>query len=246
MHATGYKSNNKNFANYNARFYEGRYVNGIIAGKMTKTNILGYVAAFPIPEVIHGIDAFTLGARSVNPKAEVRVIWVNSWYDPGKEREAVLTLISQNADVLMHHTDSTAIVQAAQEKGKYAFAYHSDMSKYGPDAQLSATIHEWGDYYTETMKAVLAGTWKPKNVWGGYSVEMIRTAPPNKVVPADLVAAVQKVEASMKANAFNPFTGPIKNQDGKIVVPAGQVMTDAEIGKIDFYVEGVASKLPKK
>ena len=246
FHGTGYKSNDTNFANYNARFYEGRYVNGIVAGEMTKTNILGYVAAFPIPEVIQGIDAFTLGARSVNPKVEVRVIWVNTWYDPGKERAAALTLLSQNADVLMHHTDSTAIVQAAQEKGKYAFGYHSDMSKYGADAQLSATIHEWGNYYTESMKAVLAGNWKPKNIWGGYSVEMIRTAPLNKAVPANVVAAVQKVEASIKANTFNPFTGPIKNQDGVVVVPAGQVMTDAEIGKLDFFVEGVASKLPKK
>jgi simple sugar transport system substrate-binding protein len=213
---------------------------------MTKTNILGYVAAFPIPEVIQGIDAFTLGARSVNPKVEVRVIWVNTWYDPGKERAAALTLLSQNADILMHHTDSTATVQAAQEKGKYAFGYHSDMSKYGPDAQLSATIHEWGDYYTESMKSVLAGTWKPKNVWGGYSVGMIRTAPLNKAIPANVVAEVQKIEASLKANKFNPFTGPIKNQDGVVVVPAGQVMTDAEIGKLNFFVEGVASKLPTK
>ena len=144
LHATGYKMG-PNFGIYNARFYEGRYLNGVIAGKMTKTNILGYVAAFPIPEVLQGINAFTRGARSVNPKAEVRVIWTSSWYDPGKEREAATTLISQNADVLTHHTDSTAVVQTAEEKGKYAFAYHSDMSKYGPKAQLSATTHHWGE-----------------------------------------------------------------------------------------------------
>ena len=141
MHATGYKTG-PNFGIYNARFYEGRYLNGVIAGKMTKSNILGYVAAFPIPEVLQGINAFARGARSVNPKAEVRVIWVNSWYDPGKEREAALTLMSQNADIVTHHTDSTAVVQAAEEKGKYAFGYHSDMSKYGPKAHLTATTHQ--------------------------------------------------------------------------------------------------------
>ncbi len=148
VHATGYKTG-PNFGIYNARFYEGRYLTGVIAGRMTKTNILGYVAAFPIPEVLQGINAFARGARSVNPKAEVRVIWVNSWYDPGKEREAALTLMSQDADIVTHHTDSTAVVQAAEEKGKYAFGYHSDMSKYGPegaphgdDAPVGRLLHQ--------------------------------------------------------------------------------------------------------
>ncbi len=148
MHATGYKTG-PNLGIYNARFYEGRYLSGVIAGKMTKTNILGYVAAFPIPEVLQGINAFTRGARSVDPKAEVRVIWTNSWYDPGKEREAANTLIAQGADVITNHTDSTSVVQAAEEKGKYAVGYHSDMSKYGPKAQLTATTHQWGDFYTK-------------------------------------------------------------------------------------------------
>src|SRR6267154_4406368 len=154
-HATDYKSD-KNVGIYNARFYEGRYLAGIVAGKMTKSNIAGYVAAFPIPEVVMGINAFTRGMKSVNPKAEVKVIWVNSWFDPGREREAADTLLSQGADVITHHTDSTAVVQVAEEKGKYAFGYHSDMSKYGPKAQLSATTHQWGAYYTKVANAVIA------------------------------------------------------------------------------------------
>lgn len=244
-HATGYKTG-PNFANYNARFYEGRYLTGVIAGRMTKTNILGYVAAFPIPEVLQGINAFTLGARSVNPKAEVRVIWVNSWYDPGKEREAALTLLSQNADILNQHTDSTAVVQAAEEKGKYAFGYHSDMSKYGPKAQLTATTHQWGDYYTKTVSEVIAGTWKPTSIWGGYKEGMIKLAPLNPVIPADVKAEVGKLEDALKAGKFQPFTGPIKDQDGKERLAAGKTMPDDVLGKMDYYVEGVASKLPKK
>ena len=164
MHATGYKTG-PNLGIYNARFYEGRYLAGVIAGKMTKSNVLGYVAAFPIPEVLQGINAYARGARSVNPKAEVRVIWTNSWYDPGKEREAANTLIAQGSDVVTNHTDSTSVVQAAEEKGKYALGYHSDMSKYGPKAQLTATTHQWGDFYTKAVSDVLAGTWKTTNVW---------------------------------------------------------------------------------
>jgi len=244
-HATGYKTG-PNMANYNARFYEGRYLNGVIAGKMTKTNVLGYVAAFPIPEVLQGINAFARGARSVNPKAEVRVIWVNSWYDPGKEREAALTLISQNADVITHHTDSTAVVQAAEEKGKYAFGYHSDMSKYGPKAQLTATTHQWGDYYTKAVQSVAAGTWKPTSIWGGYKDGMIKLAPLNPAVPADVKDQIAKLEGELKAGTFHPFAGPVKDQDGKERVAAGKTMSDDELGKMDYYVEGVGSKLPKK
>ena len=244
MHATGYKSNDTNFGNYNARFYEGRYLSGIIAGEMSKSNILGYVAAFPIPEVLQGINAFTLGARSVNPKAEVRVIWTNSWYDPGKEREAAMTLISQGADVLTHRTDSTAIVQSAEEKGVYAIAYHSDMSKYGATAQLTAVTHNWGDFYTQTAQEVLAGTWKPTNPWLGVKEGVIKLAPMNPAIPANVVAEVTEVENSMKAGTFNPFTGPIVAQDGKVIVPEGQTISDAELNKMDYFVEGVASKLP--
>ena len=244
MHATGYKTG-PNLGIYNARFYEGRYLTGVIAGKMTKTNVLGYVAAFPIPEVLQGINAFTRGARSVDPKAEVRVIWTNSWYDPGKEREAAQTLIAQGADVITNHTDSTSVVQAAEEKGKYALGYHSDMSKYGPKAQLTATTHQWGDFYTKAVADVLAGTWKTTNVWGGMKDGMIKLAPLNPAIPPEVRALVAKQEADIKGGTLHPFAGPVVDQDGKTRVPAGKNMTDDELGKMDYYVEGVASKLPK-
>jgi len=243
LHATGYKSG-KNFANYNARFYEGRYINGVIAGKMTKSNVLGYVGAFPIPEVLQGINAFTMGARSVNPNVEVRVIWANSWYDPGKEREAAMTLISQGADMLTHHTDSTATVQAAEEKGMYAFGYHSDMSKYGPKAQLTATTHHWGEFYTRTVNDVLAGTWKPDRVWGGFKDGMIRLAPLNPAIPADVQAMAKDLEERMKAGTFHPFTGPVVDQAGKERLAKGGVMDDETLGKMDYFVQGVSSRLP--
>jgi simple sugar transport system substrate-binding protein len=245
LHATGYKTA-KNVGIYNARFYEGRYLCGIIAGRMTKSNVAGYVAAFPIPEVVQGIDAFVLGMRSVNPKAELKVIWTNSWYDPAREREAANTLMSQGADVVTHHTDSTAVVQAAEEKGKYAFGYHSDMSKYGPRAQLSATTHQWGAFYTKVTQEVLNGTWKGTNVWGGIKDGMIKLAPINPVVPkdvADLVAAKTNEIASGK---LHPFTGPIKDNTGKVRIAAGKTPSDDELQKLDYYVEGVQGSLPKK
>ena len=245
MHATGYKTG-PNFGIYNARFYEGRYLNGVIAGKMTKSNILGYVAAFPILEVLQGINAFARGARSVNPKAEVRVIWVNSWYDPGKEREAATTLMSQGADIVTHHTDSTAVVQAAEEKGKYAFGYHSDMSKYGPKAHLTATTHVWGDFYAKTVNDAIGGTWKTTNVWGGMKDGMIKLAPLSPAIPADVKTLVAKLEGEIKAGTLHPFAGPVVDQDGKTRIAAGKAMSDEELGKMDYYVEGVASKLPKK
>ncbi len=245
LHATGYKMG-KNMGVYNARFYQGRYVAGVIAGEMTKSNKLGYVAAFPIPEVLQGINAFIKGARSVNPKATLSVIWVNSWYDPGKEREAAMTLISQGADIVTHHTDSTAVVQAAEEKGVYAIGYHSDMSKYGPKAHLTAVTHHWGDYYTKIVKQVLAGTWKPENFWGGYKEGMIRLAPLNPVIPQELQQRVHQMEADLKAGKLKPFAGPVVDQDGKTRVKAGEVMSDHDLEKMNYYLQGVTSKLPKK
>ncbi|MCL4746638.1 MAG: BMP family ABC transporter substrate-binding protein [Burkholderiaceae bacterium] len=243
-HATGYKSA-KNLGVYNARFYEARYLCGVIAGRMTKSNVLGYVAAFPIPEVLQGINAFIRGARSVNPKAEVRVVWVNSWYDPGKEREAANTLLSQQADIVTHHTDSTAVVQAAEARGAFAFGYHSDMSKFGPKAHLSAATHSWGSHYTKSANAVLAGTWKSASIWGGMRDGFVALAPINAAVPESVRAEVAKLEAGLKAGSFHPFAGPVKDQSGKTVVAAGANMGDAELGKMNFYVEGVASQLPK-
>jgi basic membrane protein A and related proteins len=242
-HATGYKTA-KNVGIYNARFYEGRYLSGIVAGKMSKTGVAGYVAAFPIPEVVMGINAFARGMRSVNPKAEVKVIWVNSWFDPGRESEASNTLVSQGADVLTHHTDSTAAVQTAEAKKVYAIAYHSDMSKYGPNAQLTAVTHHWGDYYTRVAQSVIDGKWQQDNVWGGIKDGMIKLAPFNKVVPPDVVAMVKKAESEIATGKLNPFTGPMKTNDGKEVLAAGKTLTDAELSKMDYYVEGVVGKLP--
>jgi len=242
-HATGYKTA-KNVGIYNARFYEGRYLAGIVAGKMSKTGVAGYVAAFPIPEVVMGINAFARGMRSVNPKAEVKVIWVNTWFDPGKEGEAANTLASQGADVLTHHTDSTATVQAAEAKKIYAIAYHSDMSKYGPNAQLTAVTHHWGDYYTKVAQSVLDGKWQQDNVWGGIKDGMISLAPYNKVVPADVQALVKKAEDEIKAGKLHPFQGPMKDNTGKERLAAGKTITDADLSKMDYYVEGVVGKLP--
>jgi basic membrane protein A len=244
-HATGYKMD-KNVGIYNARFYEGRYLNGVIAGRMSKTNVAGYVGAFPIPEVLQGINAFTRGMRSVNPAAEVKVVWVNAWFDPGREREAANTLIAQGADIVTHHTDSTAVVQAAEEKGVYAFGYHSDMSKYGPKAQLSATVHLWGDYYTGVAERVIAGTWKPGNVWGGMKDGMIKLAPLNPAVPKDVADLVASLSNDIIGGRLHPFTGPIKDNAGKERLAAGKAMDDAALAKMDFYVEGVQGKLPSR
>ncbi len=243
-HSTGYKLA-KNVGTYMCRFYEGRYLAGIIAGKMTKTNKLGYVAAFPIPEVIRGINAYTLGAKSVNPKIKVKVIWVNSWFDPGREREASEALIDQGVDVLTHHTDSTAVTITAEEKGIYSISYHSDMSKYGPHAQLTAVTHIWGGFYTKIAKEVLNGTWKSRAVWGGIKDGMIKLAPINKVVPADVVSLVDKTRKAIVDGSFQPFSGPIKKQDGSLAVCAGKALTDNDLLHMNYYVEGVQGSLPK-
>jgi simple sugar transport system substrate-binding protein len=244
VHVTGYKLG-KNMGLVNARFYEGRYLTGVIAGEMTKSNILGYVAAFPIPEVLQGINAFIKGARSVNPNAELRVIWVNSWYDPGKERQAALTLVSQGADVLTHHTDSTAVVQAAEDEGVYAFGYHSDMSKYGPRAHLTATTHHWGDYYVNTIKEVESGTWAPTSVWGGYPRGMIKLAPLNDAIPAELQARIRDMEDQLTNRELHPFAGPVVDQSGRTIVAEGEKMSDEQLNKMNYYLQGVASKIPK-
>lgn len=241
-HATGYKTA-ANVNTYNARFYEGRYLAGIVAGKMSKTGTMGYVAAFPIPEVLQGINAFTLGARSVNPDAQVRIVWVNSWYDPGKERDAAITLMGQGADVVTHHTDSSATVAAAEEKGRMAIAYHSDMRKFGPKAQLAAVTHHWGDYYTQRAQAVLDGTWKVAPVWGGIREGFIRLDGLSETLPKEVVEQVRKREDEIRAGSFHPFTGPIKTNDGKELIATG-TLTDEQLGKMDFYVAGVVGKVP--
>ncbi|CAM5448498.1 BMP family ABC transporter substrate-binding protein [Eoetvoesiella caeni] len=244
VHSTGYKTA-PNVATTNARFYEARYLAGIIAGKMTKTNVAGYVGAFPIPEVLQGMNAFTRGMRSVNPKAEVRVIWVNSWFDPGKERDAALALIGQGADVVTHHTDSTATVQVAEEKGKYAVAYHSDMSKFGPHAQLAAVTHHWGKYFTKEAQDVLNGTWKADSTWGGLKEGMAALDAVNPAVPDDVKKLVEEKKAEIIAGKLTPFDGPVVTNEGKTILASGS-MDDKGLNQMNYYVEGIAGKLPSK
>ena len=244
-HATGYQRA-KNVGTYNARFYEGRYLAGMIAGSMTKSNNAGYVAAFPIPEVLQGINAFTRGMRSINPNASVRVIWVNSWFDPGRERDAAMTLIGQGSDVLTHHTDSTAVVQAAEEKGAYSIGYHSDMSKFAPKGHLTASTHQWGAFYIKIVRDKLAGTYQPSNVWGGIKEGMVKLAPVNPTVPTSVRDRVAQVERDIAGGKFHPFAGPVLSQDGTLRIAAGKVMTDAELGSMDYYVAGVVGQLPRK
>jgi simple sugar transport system substrate-binding protein len=249
FHATGYKSS-KNMATYNGRFYEGRYLNGVIAGKMTKSHIAGFVGAFPIPEVMMAIDAFTQGMRSVDPKAEVHVVWVNSWFDPAKEREATMSLISQGADMITQHTDSTVVVQTVEEQHKagknvWSFSYNSDMSKYGPTSQLSGDITDWSGYYTKTVENVLAGKGIGPNTWDGLKEGMIKLAPYNAAVPKDVRSYVDKVMANMKSGKANAFQGPVVAQDGTVKVPAGKVMSDADLGGLNYYVQGVVGTVPK-
>ena len=242
---TGYKTA-PNVAVANARYYEGRYLAGIAAGRMTKTNVAGYVAGFPIPEVLQGINAFALGMRSVNPQAEVKVVWLNTWFDPTLERDAAMTLFNQNVDVIAFHTASSAVMVAAQERGKLAIAYHSDMRKIAPDAQIVAVTHQWGKYYTKRAKAVLDGTWKSGNVWGGVKEGMIRVEGFGAKVPKAVqqeVLARQKEIASGKLHPFYARQAVFDNQ-GKEVIAKGQTLSDEQILKMNWLVQGVQGKLP--
>ena len=244
MHATGYKTD-KNLGVYDVRTYEGAYMLGVVAGKMSKGNKLGVVASIPIPEVIRNINAFTLGARSVNPAITTRAIWVNSWFDPGKEREAALALIAQGCDVLMQNTDSPAVVQTAQEKGVLAFGWDSDMSKFGAKAQLAASILNWGVIYKKTLDDVAAGTWKSGDIWWGVKEGAVNIDNFGPAVPAAVKKLAEERRDALKAGTLHPFSGPLKDQTGKLVLAAGKTYTDPELKQMNFYVEGVEGSIPK-
>lgn len=243
-HATGYKRA-KNVSTYSARFYEGRAILGTIAGKMTKSNIIGYVASFPIPEVIRGIDAMTLAARKVNPNVKVKVVWVNSWFDPGKEGDAAKTLIDQGADIITQHTDSPAPLQVAEKRGVYAFGQASDMKAFAPKAQLTAIIDDWSGYYIDRVKALQEGKWKSTDTWAGLKTGMVKMAPYGDAVPEEVRKAADKVKESIIDGSFHPFQGPIKNQKGELVVKEGETINDGDLAKLDWYVEGVEGSIPK-
>jgi basic membrane protein A len=242
-HATGYKTA-PNMRIYDASFYQDTYMAGVIAGKMTKTNTLGFVGSFPIPEVLRNINAFTLGALSVNPKVKTKVVWVNTWFDPPKESEAAQSLINQKADVLLQNTDSTAVLQTAEKNGKYAFGWDSDMSTFGPKAHLGSAIVNWAPYYIKAIEEVKAGTWKTeRTVWGvkeGLN-DLIKIA---DVVPEDAKKRVEEIKAGMKDGSFEVFTGPIVDNTGKERLPKDQKADQAWRDKIDFYVKGVEGKVP--
>ena len=242
-HATGYKTA-ANLRTYDSRTYEGAYMAGVIAGTMTKTNTLGFVASIPIPEVIRNINSFTMGAQSVNPKIKTKVVWVNGWFDPPKETEAATSLINAGADVLFQNTDSSAVLQTAEKMGKRAFGWDSDMTAYGPKAHLGSAIINWAPYYTKAVKEALDGTWATGGVWWGVkegAIDMVSVA---SDVPADTKAKVDTIKAGLKNGSFHPWTGPIVGQDGKEVLAKGTVADDAFMGGIKFYVKGVEGKVP--
>ncbi len=243
-HATGYKRAD-NVSTYSARFYEGRAVLGTMAGMMTKSNIIGYIGSFPIPEVVRGINAFTIAMRKVNPDAEVRVVWVNTWYDPGKESDAAKTLIDQGADIITQHTDSPAPLQAAQERGVIGFGQASDMSAFAPEAQLTSIIDDWDQYYIDRTKAVMDGTWESQDVWDGIDTGMVAFSDYGPAVPDDVKAAADVIKEGIVDGSIHAFQGPIKNQAGEEVVAEGEVLSDEVLLGMDYYVEGVQGSLPK-
>jgi basic membrane protein A len=247
MHCSGYKTA-KNSATYFGKIEEPRYVSGLVAGKMTKVNKIGYVAAYPIPEVIRGINSFTLGVRAVNPKATVHVVWTQTWFDPVKEKEAAVALLDEGCDVIAQHQDTTEPQKAAKERGMVSIGYDSDMSKFVGDTVLTSPIWNWGVYYVEQVKAVLNGTWKTHQYWGGWKDGIVDLAPLSAMVPDDVKKMAEAEAAKFKkgeATIFTIFTGPLKDNTGQERVPAGQAMTAEQLLSMDWFVEGVVGTIPK-
>jgi len=242
-HATGFKRAD-NVSTYSARFYEGRYVIGQIAAKMSKSGVAGYVASFPIPEVVRGINAFLLGAQTVNPDFKIKVVWVNSWFDPGREADAAKALIDQGADIITQHTDSPAPLQIAAERKISAFGQASDMHRFAPENQLTAIVDNWSDYYVSRAKAVMDGSWKSQDVWGGFDMNMVNMSD-YKNMPDDVKAKAADTAAKIKSGEIHPFQGPIRKQDGTEVIGAGERLSDEVLLGMNYYVEGVEGDLPQ-
>jgi simple sugar transport system substrate-binding protein len=243
-HATGYKQAD-NMRTYDSRTYEGAYMAGVIAGKMTKTNVLGVVGSIPIPEVIRNINAFTLGAQSSNPKVKTKVVWVNEWFNPPKETEAAQSLINGGVDVLMQNTDSSAVLQTAEKNGKYAFGWDSDMTAYGPKAHLASSIINWAPYYIKAVGDALGGKWSGnQHNWWGVKEGAIDIVSIADVVPAETKEAVEKVKAGLKDGSFVIWKGPITGSDGKVILKKDEVADDKFLSGISFYVKGVEGKVP--
>src|SRR3954453_19991282 len=242
-HATGYKRD-KNLATYSGRFYEGRYIQGQIAAKMSKTGVIGYIGSFPIPEVVSGINATILGAQSVRPDIKVKIIWVNTWYDPGKEAAAARALADQGADILTQHTDSAAATQFANERGIYSFGQDSDQIKFGPKAQLTAIVNNWTPYYAERVKLALDGKWTSSDFWGGLDSKIVQMAPYTNM-PDEVKKMATDTEAAIAAKRLHPFKCPVLAQDGKPVeCKGGANLDDGQILGMNFYIKGIDDKLP--
>ena len=238
MHCSGFKLA-PNMGNYFGRMYQARYLSGMVAGAITKSNTLGYVAAFPIPEVIRGINAFALGAQAVNPQARVRVVWTKTWYDPATEKEAAKSLLDVGADVIAQHQDSPSPQEAAQERGVYSVGYNSDMSSFAPKAHLTAPVWNWGPLYTETVKAVSKGTWEAQALWPGMEKGIVDLAPFGPMVPQDVRDMVTKKKTQLVSGTETVFVGPIRDQKGELRIPAGKSATDKELLGMTWFVQGV-------
>jgi len=244
-HATGYKRSD-NVSTYSARFYEGRAIQGHIAGKMTKTNKVGYIASFPIPEVIRGINSAYIHAKKVNPDIEFNIIWVYTWFDPAKEADAAKALIDQGADVVLQHTDSTAPQAAAKEAGNViTFGQASDMGEYAPMPRVSSIIDDWAPYYIARTQAVLDGTWESVDTWDGIGPGMVGIGEISDAVPADVKAEALAMRDAIANGTYHPFTGPIKKQDGSDWLGAGETSDDGTLLGMSFYVEGITAEVPK-
>jgi basic membrane protein A and related proteins len=242
-HATGFQTA-ENVTTYNAKFHEGRYVIGQIAARVSKTGTAGYIVSFPIPEVVAGINAFMLGAQSINPDFKVKIVWVNSWYDPAKEADAAKVLFSQGADIIVQHTDSTAPLQVAEEQGKQGFGQASDMIKFAPKAQLTAVVDNWAPYYVRRIKDVINGTWKSQSSWDGMAEGTVNIAPFTNM-PEDVAKMAAETAEAIKTGKLHPFTGPITRQDGTVAGEAGKPLSDEEILGMNWYVKGIDDKLPE-
>lgn len=240
-HCSGYKTA-PNMATYFGRIEEARYLTGIIAGRMTKSNVLGYVAAFPIPEVVRGINGFTLGVRSVNPKAQVKVVWTNTWYDPVKEREAAVALLDSGADIIAQHQDTTEPQKAAQERGKYSIGYDSDMGKFVGDSVLASAVWEWSTYYIDTIQKALDGKWQTHMFWGGLKDGVTKISSISPKVPASVQKEVETAQKKI-LGGWSIFTGPLVDNTGKTVYTKGQVVPDDKQSAMDWFVEGVVGKV---
>ena len=245
-HATGYKRLTPNVSTYNARFYEGRAIMGTIAGRMTKSNKIGYIGSFPIPEVIQGINSSFIHARKVNPAIEMKVVWAYTWFDPAKEADAAKALIEQGVDVILSHTDSTApLAELAKTPGTYGFGQASDMTQYKPSPRLSAIVDNWGPYYTKRVQEMLDGTYKQADSWEGIGQGVVGIGEITEAVPAEVKAEAEALQAQIASGAYHPFTGPLNKQDGTPWLADGAVANDGELAGMNFYVEGIAGDIPK-